>query len=573
MHCTARTSRPTARELAEAIWLARYAPVPAPGTDAEAQVRPPDQDLDGEADGNEFSAARAPGRSLGVPGSSPAGSGMTGHPVRLPEAPGLTGGRDLQYALRPLRRRIPSHRHLTFDENATVTFIASTGLWLPVQRPAPERWFEVALIVDTSPSMALWRVAAAELHTLLSGTGAVRDVRTWHLDPGKGTISAVPSGPARDPRELVDGSGRRLFLVLTDGGAQAWHEGTALETLTDWAHRCPTAVLQTLPEQMWARTGLPVLGARLHASTAGLPNRRLRTTFTRRRPHRAPGIPIPVLGVEPTALGAWARLLAGTAAGVPLAITIDRGPSAGQAPAAPAGIDELGRFRASASPEAYQLAVCLSAVPLTLPIMRLVRHAAVPASRTSALAEVLLGGLLVRTGPDSYEFLPGLRESLRNELRRSEEAAVRAAVSGYLADTAGTQGQTFAGIIDAGDEAAAVAGEELAPVPADLAARLGLPDGTDTLTADIGRPAAGDTQTGKPDTARARSRASRRTREWTAFAQRLPTTAGTSRRAPSFPPCGHRSLTRNASRGPLRKYSSPLRISGLGTVRRVSTGS
>ncbi|GIH25085.1 hypothetical protein Aph01nite_33950 [Acrocarpospora phusangensis] len=485
---------PTARELAEAIWLARYAPASVLGAEAAAPVGGPDQDSDGGADTetDDLSAAHAAGAPLGVPGSSPAGSRMTGRPVRLPEAPGLTGGRDLQHAVRPLRRRVPSHRRLTFDENATVAFIASTGLWLPVQRPAPERWFEVALVVDTSPSMALWRVAAAELHTLLSGTGAFRDVRTWYLDPAKGGVAATPSGPGRDPRELVDGAGRRLFLVLTDGGARGWHDGTCLRTLTGWAHRCPAAVLQTLPEQMWSRTGLPVLGARLHAAAAGLPNTRLRTTFPRRRPRRTPEVPIPVLGVEPTALGSLARLLAGTATGVPLAIAADRVPTAGQeTPAAwvQAG-DELGRFRASASPEAYQLAVCLSAVPLTLPVMRLVRHAAVPASTTSALAEVLLGGLLVRTGQDSYEFLPGVREGLRGELRRSEEIAVRAAVSGYIEDNAGRRGQTFAGIIAAAEgEPAAVAGGELAPVPAEVTTRLGLPDVPDTSPAEVGGPA------------------------------------------------------------------------------------
>ena len=101
------------------------------------------------------------------------------------------------------------------------------------------------------------------------------------------------------------------------------------------------------------------------------------------------------------------------------------------------------RFRASASPQAYQLAVCLSAVPLTLPIMRLVQHFAAPASPTSALAEVILGGLISHTGDSTYEFLPGIREALLRELRRSELIAVFAAVSDYITQNVGRASHTF----------------------------------------------------------------------------------------------------------------------------------
>ena len=119
-------------------------------------------------------------------------------------------------------------------------------------------------------------------------------------------------------------------------------------------------------------------------------------------------------------------IVAGSASAVRLAVT----PTSGgrRPPSSLADLNEPGiaveRFRASASPQAYQLAVCLSAVPLTLPIMRLVQHFAAPASPTSALAEVILGGLISHTGDGTYEFLQGIREALLRELRRSELIAV-----------------------------------------------------------------------------------------------------------------------------------------------------
>jgi FxsC-like protein len=396
----------------------------------------------------------------------------------VPAIPGLAGRRDAQRALRPLRRRVPSHRRRVLDEDATAAFIAGTGVWSPVERPARERWFDVALAVDTAPSMALWWPLAADLRTTLVETGAFRDVRLWHLETGRSgcAVRAAPDTARRRPRELVDASGRRLFLVLTDGAARSWHDGSAVVTLADWGRTGPVAVLQPLPEGMWSRTGLPAIPAVLSTGAAGQPNARLRADF-RRRAGRLGGTPIPVLGVEPTALRSWARLLAGAATGVPLAVTT---PALGGL-ALPlgdpdGGSDPLARFRAGASPGAYRLAVCLSMVPLTLPIMRLVQHVAVPGAGMSALAEVVLGGLVLRTGADSYEFAPNVRDALLGEVRRSEAGAVFAAVSRYVEQHAAATDRTFPAVAhaDRGPAAAAGAFAWVTPV---VAARLGVPAG------------------------------------------------------------------------------------------------
>ena len=208
--------------------------------------------------------------------------------------------------------------------------------------------------------------------------------------------------------------------------------------LADWSKTGPLAVLQPLPEQMWTRTGLATVPVALSAQAPGIPNSRLRADYRRRR--RVSGIPVPVLGIEPNALQSWARLAAGAASEIPFAATPANGndrPELSSLNRQNEPGAAMERFQASASPQAYQLAVCLSAVPsMTLPIMRLVQHAAVPASNPSALAEVILGGLISRTRDSTYEFLPGIRETLLSELRRSETAIVFSAVSGYISQYA-----------------------------------------------------------------------------------------------------------------------------------------
>ena len=251
------------------------------------------------------------------------------------------------------------------DERATVAYIANTGIWLPVLRPERERWFDVVLAVDTAASMDLWQHLGAELRHTLTQTGAFRDVRVHRLTTnGDGCTVEIGSGGApRNPRELIDGTGRRLFLVVTDGAAPGWHDGTATRTLSAWGETGPVAVLQPLPEAMWSRTGLPAAAARLTSTTPGAPNSRLRAVYRR----RTTGMPVPVLGIEPTAVRAWATLTTHPATNVPLAAAPAGAPAAGPVvPDLPPGdTDVLDSFRATASPEAFRLAVCLSVVRCT----------------------------------------------------------------------------------------------------------------------------------------------------------------------------------------------------------------
>lgn len=418
------------------------------------------------------------------------GSPLRGHPVGVPGLPGIRLRQDLQRALRPLRRRAPSRYEYVLDEDATATLIANTGMWAPVLRPAQERWFDVVLVVDTSGSMDLWSPVVKDLQSIFVRSGAFRDVRVWYLSHNEdgATVTTKAGASHRSPRELVDSSGRRLFFVLTDGAASGWHDGSATETLAEWGRTAPVAVLQPLPEEMWARTGLPTTAARLSAYAPGSPNSQLRVTYRRRR--RTADVPIAVMGIEPFALRTWALLTAGAALEAPLATTTVTAGRLKASAVSPLRGDALAiqQFRAKASPEAYRLAVCLSVVPLTIQIMRWVQHAVLPSSSAVTLAEVMLGGLIVRTGDDSYDFLPGIRDALLKELRRSEASSVLSTVSQHISQEAGTTVRTFPAIAESVGGPVDTIGEPFSWVPAEVAVRLGLTSTVIPVGGSVGPP-------------------------------------------------------------------------------------
>ncbi|GAA1027121.1 hypothetical protein GCM10009557_07220 [Virgisporangium ochraceum] len=347
----------------------------------------------------------------------------------------------VQRALRPLKRLVDDRRRTLLDETATAHRSAQAMTVTPVMRPARERWLDVALVVDTGASMALWQRLAVELRDLLERHGAFRDVRGYWLDSGTGRLHShrrrgtTPGAGGRPPRALADPTGRRHVLVLTDGVGEGWTDGTMDAALDGWARAGPVAILHALPPRLWRRANIATEPVWWHA----VPSRAGRTASRPRHPASggggAPGRrSIPVLGVDPTWIGGWAGVLAGTRAGAVPGVALHRPivPPAGAGPDRTThGRDDAVRtvtaFRTGASTTAVALAGLLTAAPLSLPVMRLVQQTLLPRAGTEHLAEVFLSGLLVRDGvhhtgedPDSvvYDFVPHVRDLLRNSVTR-----------------------------------------------------------------------------------------------------------------------------------------------------------
>ncbi|MGI5207357.1 FxSxx-COOH system tetratricopeptide repeat protein [Spirillospora sp. CA-108201] len=443
--------RPTAEEIADALWLALSLPGEAPPTGQdppppgpEAEPDPPAGPVAAEPAVAEPPAPRRPvrpassaaqaGLHLPVPGSAP------GDTVRAPAPPALPHALSLARALRPLRGRVSSRTVENLVEEATAHRIAETGIWEPVMEPAPERWLDLALVVDGGPSMVVWTRLAAELRTLMERLGAFRDVRVWRLDTDDDALvlrTASPrTGPGHSPDELIDPTHRRVVLVFSDCIGPAWGDGRAAAVVERWARSGPVAILQPLPQRLWRRCATAVEPVWLGAQQAGAPNSRL-VVRPREEPAVPPGVAVPVMELEPRWLRPWAELVGCGAERIPAMALFTGAPSAEARPGAgeedggdlsPA--ERVTRFRAASSPTAFRLAAYLAAAPLRLEVMSLVQRAMLPEATSAHLAEVYLGGLLRRARRASdpadveYEFHDGVRDVLLGGLGRAEAMGV-----------------------------------------------------------------------------------------------------------------------------------------------------
>jgi hypothetical protein len=455
----------TVLEIADALWLAMhmdgFQPTGQSTAQAPAQQRPHAKRHAGDNRPGDDTSSRGIVRGQPLRRASYQGqmAAREARPVSLPAVRELRRPLAIQRGLRPLSRTVAAGRTTVLDESATVALSAQSGAVIPALVRARERWLDLTLVIDASPSMVLWNNLVGELRLLLDQLGAFRSVRAWKLKfDGDEKAVIMPEtawGAPRPAKELIDPTGRQAILVVTDCVAPAWSpkHGLARKTLECWARKGPVAIVNPLPRRMWGRSAMPVHNVRLRSSYPGAPNCDLLldepgSPATRLRDEVA----VPVLEVDRRWFASWARLVGGTnPQRIAAAFTGD--PGSDWDPAQPSQPDPtlpdkdqaqwlLDQFRAVASPEAFRLAGLLAAAPLSVPMMRHIQSAMCTDQRPALLAEVLLSGLLRDVTPGgqamaTFTFRPHVRDLLLATIRRSEAIQVRELVSDELTSGSG----------------------------------------------------------------------------------------------------------------------------------------
>ncbi|WP_161990319.1 SAV_2336 N-terminal domain-related protein [Streptomyces alboflavus] len=509
LHATAPTdlTRPPAADPAAPHDLAaRTAPSDPTTPDTPASPHPgrtpPATDPAPPADSRVPLHLPAEGHRRDATGDTPTGpeAGPT-HPTRtavdgtvlhVPVPPMIAHPLALQRALRPLGRRVPAPVGRVLDEEATAHRIATLGAhprgWLPVLRPAEERWLRLCLVHDDGPTMPVWRPLVRELHAALAQSGLFRTVELHRAGPDGRVAARAAAAPA---------AGRTVVLLVSDCMGPQWREGGAgrrwYRTLRHWASRLPLAVLQPLPERLWSTTALPATPGLFAAPHAAAPTATY--TFEPFDPDAEPSavppdaLPVPVLDASPRWLANWSSLVA-DAGGRRLPGSVGWLASRPAAALARDGVERADvtllspqdlvlRFRSTASPEAFRLAGHLAVGEPHLPVMRLVQAAVERHPRAQHLAEVILSGMLTGTPdgpPGSYAFRDGVREVLLGTVPRSARGRTRqllARVGALIDERAGVApGELRAVARGAGGSSTVVEGEPFAAVSAESVRQL-----------------------------------------------------------------------------------------------------
>jgi hypothetical protein len=474
--------------VAEALWLWRSAVAGPPGGDGtgtgqDESPTPPTPPAAPErpgADGTVTGDAERDnvplfGRDAGQARSRPTSAVF---PYR---APAPLDRLAIMRALRPFKRPWPTGRRSVLDVPATVRGYAATGMVVPQFRPAPERWFDVDLVVDASVSMSVWTDTVHQLTVLFTQLGAFRSLRTWRLLPDDRLRDAA--GRATPAATLRSSDARRLIVVVSDCGSPSWYTPGPWLRLRSWAASTPTALVNPLPTTAWTRTALDLPTARLTARSPGGHHRDLLPGD----PSRTGLVALPIPALTPRALGRWARaVMEGDPDGCDAALVPAAGRTVTPSDDDPEDWDAevaVKALRLHASGRAVRLAVLCAAQdhddldPTLLPV---IQRELVPDADPADIAAVLLSSLLDPTedaGRTVLRFRPGARTALQR-LQRARDAWHRYRAVSRHVETAAAAGGRFTALVDdpAGTQRTGGAATPFAEASRTALRRVGLPD-------------------------------------------------------------------------------------------------
>jgi len=408
--------------------------------------------------------------------SSEGGDFLNMQPFRAPTAEALPNKLELARSLRPLRRKVLSQTAKILDEEATAIEIAQAiqitqeNLWTPVLQPAPERWLELAIVIEKTDSFPIWQETIREFQKLIERHGTFRNVRSWHLqadDTGKLQLFAgertTREQRPRSFKELLDPSGRRLILVVSDCVSSAWRSHPLKQTksgqpchiksvLDLWAKYNPVTLLQLLPQNFWSRSALGAgIFVNLRSSIPGVPNSELETG-------EIPGwleidrqtqLTLPIITLEPKPLKQWAKVIAGSGQTQTVGVILDNQLLEIQAQMAAETLQtsltpqmRVKHFWATASLTARRLAGLMAAAPVSLPVVYMIQRQMLPESSPVHLAEVFMSGLLRAIESNNstnktYDFIEGVRERLIDATPISETETVLEQLTEFVAEKTG----------------------------------------------------------------------------------------------------------------------------------------
>ena len=482
--------------LADAVWLAASMVV----DDDQREMAEPSDTVDrrpdetrGEAVGkrsedDDDQNDQTPGDRVDLHSPGPGvGGDQPAKRVTIAGAPAIAQRLEIDWAFRPFRKRRPSPYRVELDEKATVAAICESGVCTVVFRPMLDRWLDVAVVVEQSPTMRIWQETADEFVKAVERGATPRQLKRLDMCEVDDEFRLVNrSGQVTSFRSVVNQGRPTTVFYLTDAVGPGWLTARIPLEISNWSRHALVVVVQVLPPDLWELTSL-------------------RLGYPQERQHRQQGIrewnrgvqgltDIIVCRLEPSLLKQLTHHVTGVAAARVLCLPLDvrcyhdaefawprdLTPTPTPIPADSDAISLYHDFVDHGSPSARRVAEHLASVPdgqqLTLPIMRLIQRTLVDDAAPWQLGEIFLSCLLYRDrsreiegGEPVYAFPDEIRERLRHDAGPDRRIRTHMLVSQYVESRHGQspnvdvamRGESPDGVAESIDESL----EPLATVP------------------------------------------------------------------------------------------------------------
>ena len=323
------------------------------------------------------------------------------------------------------------------DEDKTAEYITNTGLFHPIfaEIKTVQKYLHLCILVDTAPSMFLWQERVDEFVKSVQSVQVFEDISIYKLDSGEGDDPTLYRRYSKEGLSYKSALFRRektLTLILSDIVGAQWRSAVMLKVLEYWSRYTFVSIVSMLPKRMWERTPLRLGASILAKSGRRLPKNsdlRVEYDFIEQELPKS-NIKIPVIPYDGDAMSYLSDVIRGQKdSWIDIRVFADppheieeakKIRSQSSSPKASTLLDPKTRvdnFFASAPPNARELAIYCSVLPLNDQIIKELIRVKKLGEGIDAFAEFYFGGILERNATPEigqYTFFDGVAKELRN---------------------------------------------------------------------------------------------------------------------------------------------------------------
>ena len=320
----------------------------------------------------------------------------------------------LMHYLLSFRKKVPSKKRVIFEEEKTLEYIANTNIVFPLFKPKKEKRYKLYLFIDISSGMLVWQEMIEQYQKLLTYSGVFKSVDSYYFRDAK-FYKDKKTKKLYNLKELSNIDKNGVVFILTDMLSQNWQQ--YFYSFQKIFRTFSTFIVQMLPYRMWQHSYL---------SNANI---------TKVKPIKESFIPnsyssdidvfienssikLPIVYLELSSLKKVGDALLGKdnikldGAIFDIPLLQDKREENSHLAGAKGHIE---KFFASSSSKAQELLIALSAVPITLPIIKVIQEKVIYDRSNIYIAEILNSNLLIEKD-NIFQFKTIDNKDLRDEL-------------------------------------------------------------------------------------------------------------------------------------------------------------
>lgn len=352
-----------------------------------------------------------------------------------------------------IKQNVQDSKHI--DEERTAEYIANTEIVNPLFKSIKKKtsFFTLNLVIDQHDSMFIWEDTVNKFKRDIKQSKVFKQVNFISLDSSSNYAKLYNSSSSQKLSSLsaIFNDRTSITLIISDIIGNAWKSNSVFNDLIEkWINKTFVSIVSLLPVSFWERTPLRQGSKNLVFSNKKLPrNRDLKVQYDFIEKDLSENLNrIPIISLEGKSLQYLSYLINARKNKLLNAYIFDKlerreisDKVLVKNPTQYEIKEMVERFFASVSPEARNLAIYCSVLPLHLKIIKEVIKVKKLGNLLETFAEFTFGGLLDRSirgdKYNYYSFYPNVRRELMQYINMTEIKSIYRILDSTIKQTLG----------------------------------------------------------------------------------------------------------------------------------------